>query len=77
MTIIKLKLHKSPGIHKIPAELIKSGAGQFGLISINLLILFGIRRNCLSCGRNQSFNVPIYKRGIKTDSSSYRGISLF
>jgi hypothetical protein len=29
MAINKLQWHKSPGIDKIPAELIKAGAGQF------------------------------------------------
>jgi len=39
---------------------------QFALRSINLLILFGIRRNCLRSG------------GIgKTDCSNYRGIPIF
>jgi len=48
----KLKSHKSPGIDQIPAELIKEGVEQFAMRSINLLFLFGIRRNCLRSGRN-------------------------
>jgi hypothetical protein len=54
MAIEKLKKHKSPDIDQIPAELIKAEVGQFVLRSINLLILFGIKRNCLSSGRSQS-----------------------
>ena len=41
----KLKRHKSPGIDQAPAEMIKA------LRSINLLILSGIRGNCLRRGR--------------------------
>jgi hypothetical protein len=38
----KLKRHKSPGMDKIPAELIKTGGvEQFAPRSINLLIPFG------------------------------------
>jgi hypothetical protein len=48
----KLKRHKSPGTDQIPAELIKAGVEQLVLRSINLLILFGIRRNCLRSGRS-------------------------
>jgi hypothetical protein len=55
MAIEKLKRHTSPGIDQIPAELIiKQGIGQFTLRSINLLIQFRIRKNCLRSGRSQS-----------------------
>jgi len=47
LAIEKLKNHKSPGIDQIPVELIKAGIGQFAVRFINLLFLFGIRRNCL------------------------------
>jgi hypothetical protein len=60
MAIEKLKRNKSPGTDQIPAELIKAG----GRRSINLLILFGIRRNCLSSGRSQSLYLFI-RRVIK------------
>ena len=50
----KLKIHKSPGIDQIPAELIKAGVGQFAVRSINLLFLFGLRRNCRMNGRSRS-----------------------
>jgi len=52
MATEKLKRHKSPSNSKIPAELIKAGVEQFARRSINLLILFGIRRNCLRSGRS-------------------------
>jgi hypothetical protein len=42
------------------------------LRSISLLILFGIRGNCL----RESVLVPIYKEGDTADCSTYRGISL-
>jgi hypothetical protein len=54
LTIEKLRNHKSQGIDQIPAELIKQGVGQFAVIFINLLFLFGIRRNCLMNGRSRS-----------------------
>jgi len=54
MPIEKLKRHESPGTDQIPAELIKQGVEQFTVRSINLLILFRIRRNCLRGGRSRS-----------------------
>ena len=47
MAIEKPKRHKSPGIDQIPAE-------KFALKSLNLLILFGIKGNCLRSGRSRS-----------------------
>ena len=60
----KLKRHKSPGIDQIPSEFIKAGVRYVTLRSINLLILFGVSRNCLRSGRSQ-ISVPIYKKVIK------------
>ena len=54
MAIEKLKRYKSPGTGQIAVEMIKAGLEQFALISINALILFGIRRNCLRSGRSLS-----------------------
>jgi hypothetical protein len=59
MASVKQKRHKSPGTDQIPAELIKAGIEQLVLRSINLLILFGIRRNCLRSGRSQSLYLSI------------------
>ena len=56
--IQNLKSHKLPGIDQIPAELVK--AVRF----INLLFLFGIRRNCLRSGRSRSLYLSI-RRAIK------------
>jgi len=46
LAIDKLKSHKSLGIDQIPAELIKAGVEQFAWGFMNLLLLFGRRRNC-------------------------------
>jgi hypothetical protein len=54
MTVEKLKSYKAPGTDQIPAELTKAGVEQFAMRSMNLLILFGIRRNCLRSGMNLS-----------------------
>jgi len=51
----KLNSYKSPGIDKIPAELFKGGVEQFAVRSINLIFLFGIRKNCRRRGRSRSF----------------------
>jgi len=57
----KLKSHKSPGIDQIPAELIKAGVEKFTMRSINLLFLFGIRRNCLRSGRSWTLYLFIWR----------------
>jgi hypothetical protein len=54
MAIEKLKRHKSPGSDQIAAELIKAGLEQFAVRTTNLLILFGMRKNCLKTGRSRS-----------------------
>ena len=53
LAIEKLKSHKSPGINKIPAKLLKVGDKKFAMRSINVLFLFGIRRNSLRRGRSR------------------------
>jgi hypothetical protein len=64
LVIEKLKRHKSRGSDQIPAELIKTGVEKFDLRPINLLILFGIRRNFLSIGRSRILYIFI-RRAIK------------
>ena len=44
---------------QIPVDLIKADVGQFALGSTNLLILFGIRMNCLRSGRCRSLYLSI------------------
>jgi len=53
LAIDKLKSHKSPGIDQVPAELIKAGVEQIDWRFVNLLLLFGRRRNCLKSGRSR------------------------
>jgi len=60
MAIEKLKRRRSPGIEQIPTELITAGCRTI-LRSINLLILSGIRRNCLRSGRSRSLYLFIRK----------------
>jgi hypothetical protein len=52
IAIAKLKRYKSPGSDQILAELIKQEVKHYSLISINSLILFGIRKNFLISGRS-------------------------
>jgi hypothetical protein len=59
MAVKKLKRHKLQGIDQIPSEFIKAGVRHFTLSSINLLILFGVRRNCPRSGRSQSIYLSI------------------
>ena len=59
MPVKKQKRHKSPGIDQIPSEFIKAGVRHFTLRAINLLIIFGVRRNYLMRGRSQSVYLSI------------------
>jgi hypothetical protein len=54
MAIEYLVRPKSPGTDQIPAELI-TGGKKIALRSLNSLIRFGIRRNCLRSGRSRSW----------------------
>jgi hypothetical protein len=58
-----LNRHKSPNVDQIQTGL-KQGVEQFGLRSINLLILFVIRTNYLRSGRNRSLHLSI-RRAMK------------
>jgi hypothetical protein len=64
LEVEKPKRHKLPGTDQIPAEIIKSGVEKFVLRFIHLLILFGIRRNCLWSGRSRSLYLFI-RKGIQ------------
>jgi hypothetical protein len=52
IAIGKLKSYKSPGIDNILAELIKAGVKYYILSYTDLFVVFGIRRNCHSSGKN-------------------------
>ena len=64
MAFEKLKRHKSPSTDQIPAEWLKQWVEQIALRSINLLNLFGIKKNCLRGERSRSLYLFI-KRVIK------------
>jgi hypothetical protein len=75
MAIKKLKSHKSPGIDRIPAELIKAG-GRIIRSEIHKLVISIWNKEELPEECKESVMVPSYKKGEKTDCSNYRGISL-
>jgi len=64
MAIEKLKRCRSPGVDQIPTELITVGGRTIRSELHKLLILFGIRRNCLRSGRSRSLYLSI-RRVIK------------
>jgi len=69
----KLKRHKSPGIDQIPAELIKAMGGTIHS-EIHKDVHSILNKEGLPTSWKESINVPIYKKGNKTDCSNYRGI---
>jgi hypothetical protein len=64
LAIEKLKSHKSPVIVQTPTEL-RQGIEQLALRSINVLLLFGIRRKFLRSARSRSLYLCI-RRTIKS-----------
>ena len=64
LAIEKLKRHNHQVLTKSQQNWLRQGVGQFALRSINWLLLFGIRRNCLRSGRNRSL-YPYIRRAIK------------
>jgi hypothetical protein len=52
IAIGKLKSYKSPGTDNIPTKFIKAGLKHYVLRYTDLFVLYGIRRNCHSSGRN-------------------------
>jgi len=75
LAIEKLKSHNSPVIDHIPAELIKVRC-RTSCLEIHKLIISIWNKEELPEGWKESINVPIYKKGNKTDCSNYRRISL-
>jgi hypothetical protein len=76
MAIEKLKRYKSPGTDQIPAELIKAGGSKI-CCEIHKLIISIWNNEELPDQWKESIVVPVYKKGDKTDSSNYCGISPF
>jgi hypothetical protein len=64
MTFEKLKILTSPVIDQILAELLRAVCKTFRSEIYKLLIRFGIRMNCLRCGRSGSLYL-IIRRAIK------------
>jgi hypothetical protein len=70
----KLKKYKSPGSDQIPAELIQAG-GEMSLSVIHKLINSIWKKKESPDQWKDSIVVPGHKKGDKTDSNNYRGIS--
>jgi len=75
LAIEELKSHKSPRIAHIPAELFKAGV-RIVRCEICKLIIAIWNKEELPEEWKESFIVPTYTKGDKTDYSNYRGISL-
>jgi hypothetical protein len=75
VAIGKLKRYKSPGVHKIPAELIEA-EGETLRSEIHRLIKLIWNKEELPHQWKESVMVPIHRKGHKTDCSNYRGNSL-
>jgi hypothetical protein len=70
IAIGKLKSYINPGIHQIPAELIKAG-GEILCSEIHKLICSIRNKEELPQQWKESIIVPIYKKGDKTDCNNY------
>jgi hypothetical protein len=68
MAIENLRRYKSPGIDQIPAELFTAGGSKL----INSIW----NKEELPEQWKESIIVPVYKKGDKTDCSTYHSISL-
>ena len=75
MIIENLEGHKSQGNDHIPAELIKAG-GRTIRYEINKLIISIWNKEELPEQCKETIIVPIHKKGDKTNSTIYKGISL-
>jgi hypothetical protein len=74
MATEKLKNTSHQVFIKFQQNLLKQEIVKFALRSINLLILFGIKRNHEQW--KESITVLIYKKGDKRDCRNYRDMSL-
>jgi hypothetical protein len=75
IAIGRLKTHKSPSTHQIPASLIKA-VSEALYSEIHRLICCIWNKEELPQQWKESIIVPIYKKGDKTDCNNYQGISL-
>jgi hypothetical protein len=75
LAIEKLKNHKSPGIGRIPAELIKAG-GRTIRCAIHKLVISIWNKQKLPEEWKESIILVIHKKRDKTDCNNYGGISL-
>jgi hypothetical protein len=75
MATEKLKRHKSPGTDQLPAELIKAGVRKIHS-EIHKLTNSISNKEEFPEQWQETITVSIYERSDKTDSSTYRGITL-
>ena len=68
----KLKRQKSPGIDQIPTEMIKVEGTKIRYKSINVLIVFGIRRNCLTSVMSPSFYLSIHSLVFSLEGQAWQ-----
>ncbi|PNF19216.1 hypothetical protein B7P43_G08967, partial [Cryptotermes secundus] len=73
--LAKLKGYKSPGSDQIPTELIQAG-GEILRSKVQNLITSIWHKKKLPDQWKESIIIPVHKKGDKTYSSNYRGISL-
>jgi hypothetical protein len=75
IAIAELKKYNSPGSDQIPAVLVQTGGET--LRSENHKLINSIwNKEELPDQWKESIILPLYKKGVKTDYSNYRGISL-
>ena len=74
LVIDKLKIHKSPGVDQIPAELINA-EGRTICLEIHKLLTSIWKKENVPEEWKESIIVRIHKKGDKTVCNNYRGIS--
>jgi hypothetical protein len=70
----KLRRYKSPGVDQMPAELVQAG-GETLRSEVHKPIKLIWNKEELPHQSKESIVLSIHKKGDKTDSSNYRGIS--